>query len=96
VQHGQVAAVADVGNGPTVTVFDPVGGGDAEPPVVGAGDDHIRDTGPVPVGQRHLGYCRGVIETMPPDTAVEFGDQVPGGGDHDRVQPSCSVGKPKR
>ena len=27
-------------------------------------------------------------------TAVEFGDQVPGGGDHDRVEPSRSVGNP--
>ena len=27
-------------------------------------------------------------------TAVEFGDQVPGGGDHDRVEPSRSIGNP--
>src|SRR5215203_6070624 len=27
-------------------------------------------------------------------TAVEFGDQVPGGGDHDRVEPGRSVGNP--
>jgi hypothetical protein len=31
-----------------------------------------------------------------PGTAVEFGDQVPGGGDHDRVEPSRSVGNPSR
>ena len=31
---------------------------------------------------------------MRPGTAVEFGDQVPGGGDHDRVEPSCSIGNP--
>jgi hypothetical protein len=35
-----------------------------------------------------------VIETMRPGTAVEFGDQVPGRGEHDRVEPSCSVGNP--
>ena len=31
---------------------------------------------------------------MRPGTAVEFGDQVPGGGEHDRVEPSRSVGDP--
>src|SRR5215204_3474730 len=31
---------------------------------------------------------------MGPGTAVEFGDQVPGGGEHDRVEPGCSVGNP--
>ena len=47
----QVAVSADSGDGPAVAVFDPVGGGQAESAVVGAGDDHISDTGPVPVGQ---------------------------------------------
>ena len=27
-------------------------------------------------------------------TSVEFGDEVPGGGDHDRVEPSRSIGNP--
>ena len=36
----------------------------------------------------------GVIETMRAGTAVQFGDQVPGGGEHDRVEPSRSVGNP--
>jgi hypothetical protein len=36
-----------------------------------------------------------VVETMRPGTAVEFGDQVPGGGEHDRVEPGCSVGNPR-
>ena len=31
---------------------------------------------------------------MRPGTAVEFGDQVPGGGDHDRVEPGRSIGNP--
>jgi hypothetical protein len=35
-----------------------------------------------------------VVETTRPGTAVEFGDQVPGGGEHDRVEPGCSVGNP--
>ena len=63
------AVVADCGDRPAVAVFDPVGGGEAESAVVGAGDDHISDTGPVPVGQRHLGCRRRVIETMRPGTA---------------------------
>ena len=36
----------------------------------------------------------GVIETMRPGTAVEFGDQVPGGGEHDRVKPRRPIGNP--
>ena len=35
-----------------------------------------------------------MVETMRPGTAVEFGDQVPGGGEHDRVEPCRSVGNP--
>jgi hypothetical protein len=94
VPHGQVTLFADMGDGPAVAVFHPVVGSEAESTVVAAGDDHISDTGPVPVGQSHLGCRSGVIETMRPGTAVEFGDQVPGGGDHDRVEPSSSVGNP--
>ena len=67
-----------------------------ESAVVAAGDDHISDTGPVPVGQGHFGCCRRVIETMRAGTAVELGDEVPGGGDHDRVESSRSVGNPSR
>ena len=94
VSDGQVAVSADCGDGPAVAVFDPVGGGEAESAVVGAGDDHVSDTGPVSVGQGHLGCRRVMIETMRAGTAVEFGDQVPGGGDHDRVESSRSVGNP--
>ena len=35
-----------------------------------------------------------MIEAMRAGTAVQFGDEVPGGGDHDRVEPSRSVGNP--
>jgi hypothetical protein len=38
--------------------------------------------------------ARFLIETMRPGTAVQLGDQVAGGGDHDRVEPSRSVGNP--
>jgi hypothetical protein len=74
--------------------FDPVGGGEAESAVVAAGDDHVSDTGPVSVGQGQFGYCRRVIETMRAGTGVQLGDEVPGGGDHDRVEPSRSIGNP--
>ena len=80
VSDSQVAVSADMGDGPAVAVFDPVGGGEAESSVVAAGDDHISDTGPVPVGQRHLGCRRGVIEPMRAGTGVQFGDQVRGWG----------------
>jgi hypothetical protein len=92
VSHGQVGFSADVGDGPAVAVLDPVGGGEAESTVVGAGDDHISDTGPVSVGRGHFGCGGGVIETMRPGTAVEFGDKLSGWGDHDRVEPIRPIG----
>ena len=94
VSDGQVALFAEVGDGPAVAVFDPVGGGEAESAVVGAGDDHVSDTGPVSVGQTHLGYCRRVIEPVRAGTGVQLGDKLSGGGDHDRVEPSGPVGNP--
>jgi hypothetical protein len=87
VPDGEVTAPADAGDGPAVAVFDPVGGGEAEPAVVAAGDDHISDAGLVAVGQRHLRY-QGVIKTMRPGTAVEFVDKLPSRGEHDRVKSS--------
>jgi hypothetical protein len=54
VLHDQVAVFAYMGDGPAVTVLDPVRGGEAESAIVGTGDDHISDTGAVPVRQRHL------------------------------------------
>jgi hypothetical protein len=35
-----------------------------------------------------------VIETMGACTGVQFGDHIPGRGDHDRVEPSRSIGNP--
>src|SRR4051794_7585429 len=94
VPRGHVTLFADVGDGPAVAVLDPVRGGEAESTVVSAGDDHVYDAGLVSVGQGRFG-CRGrVIEPMGAGAAVEFGDQVPGRGDHDRVEASCPVGNP--
>ena len=94
VSHGQVTVFADVGNHPAVPVFHPVGGGEAEPAVVAAGDNHISDTRLIAIGQRHLGRGGAVIETMFPGPAVELGDQLPGGGDHDRVEAGRPIGNP--
>ena len=69
----QVAVSADSGDGPAVAVFDPVRGGETQSPVVPAGDDHISDTGPVSVCQRHLGCRTGVIEPIRAGTSVQFG-----------------------
>jgi hypothetical protein len=66
VSHRQVTLFGDVGDGPAVPVFHPVGRGESEAAVVAAGDDHISDAAAVPVGQRHLGCGGGVIETMRP------------------------------
>jgi hypothetical protein len=49
VPNSQVAALADVRDGPAVAVFDPVIGSEAQSAVVAAGDDHIADTGLVSV-----------------------------------------------
>ena len=51
----EVTVPADAGDGPAVAVLDPVGRAEAESAVVAAGDDHISDTGPIAVGQTHLG-----------------------------------------
>jgi hypothetical protein len=77
--------VTALGDGP-VAVFDPVGDSEAVSVVIAAGDDHIP--------RSHLGRRRGVIKTMRSCATVEFGDKRAGGGDHDRVEPSRSVGKP--
>ena len=92
---GQLAAVvpdrevtvpADAGDGPPVAVLDPVGRGESESAVVAAGDDHISDTGLVPVGQPHHRIRHIPVEAMVSGATVEFGDQLAGGGEHDRVK----------
>ena len=35
-----------------------------------------------------------MVETMCPGTAVEFGDQVPGGGEHDRIKAGGPIRNP--
>ena len=92
----QVAAATYMSDGPAVSVFDPVVGGEAESAVVGAGDDHIADTGLVPIRQAHLAADRVTAEALITGLSVEFGDKLSSGGDHDRVEPCSSVGNPSR
>jgi hypothetical protein len=94
VSDGQVAAATYSSDGPAVSVFDPVVGREAESAVVGAGDDHVADTGLVAVRQAHLAAGRVTAEAMITGLSVEFGDQVPSGGEHDRVESCGSVGNP--
>src|SRR5829696_2310400 len=90
----EVTARADAGDGPTVAVLDPVGGAESEAAVVSAGDDHIPDTGLIAVGQPHHHSDRDVAEAMITGATVEFGDQLAGGREHDRVKSGRSVRKP--
>ena len=85
---------ADVGDGPAVAVLDPVGGRESEAAIVRTGDDHVADTRPVSVAQTHFLPGRGIVEAMITGAAVEFGDELAGGGEHDRVESDGSVGNP--
>ena len=77
--HLQSAALGDMQDCPSVAVFDPVGGSDAEPPVVSAGDDHIAGGRPVSVGQFDLSATAGVVEALGARAPVQLGDEVAGG-----------------
>ena len=89
----QVAVVTYSSDGPAVSVLDPVVGREAESAVVGAGDDHVADTGLVrPPG--HFATSRVIAEAMITGLSVEFGDKLSGGREHDRVESCGSVGNP--
>ena len=94
VPDGQVAVLADMGDGPAVAVLDPVGGSESESAVVAAGDDHISDTRLIAVGQTHNRMRHIPVEAMISGAPVEFGDQLAGGGEHDRVKSGRPVRGP--
>jgi hypothetical protein len=94
VPHGEVTAPANAGDGPPVAVLHPVGRSEPEAAVVATCDDHIPDARLIAVGQGHLRCRLGVIKTMRPGTAVEFGDELAGGGEHDRIKSDQSVQHP--
>jgi hypothetical protein len=94
VPHGQASLIGDVSDGPPVAVLHPVGGSESEPSVIGLGDDHISNTRQIAVGQTHLRRRHEAVDAMITGAAVEFGDQLAGGGEHDRVKSGRSVRKP--
>ena len=93
---------------PAVAVLDPVRGRRAEPAVVGAADDELTHTGPVPIAQRGLGHrswCNlgrfcdfslagEPVQTFGAGALIELGDEVARGGEHDRVLTGGAVGAP--
>ena len=93
----QCAAGSDPGHPPPVAVLDPVGGGDDKTALVSAGDDHVAGTGRVPIGQGGFGPYWGPVgkEPVVAGAGVQDGDQVAGGGQHDRVQACPAVGQPR-
>jgi len=62
------------------------GGGEAEPTVVGPGDDHIADARLIPISQPHLQSGRDVAKAMIASFAVQVRDKLSGRGEHDRIQ----------
>ena len=96
--HLQVALAGDLLDGPAVAVLDPVGAGDPQPAVVAAGDDGVPDTGGAAVGEHAFPTPWGVgllVEAVLAGALVEFGDQLAGGGEHDRVEALVGVGTPR-
>ena len=91
----KVTARADAGDGPAVAVFDPVGGGEAESPVVAAGDNHIPSAGLVPVRQPDHRIRHVAVEAVVSGSPVQLGHLIAGRGKHDRVEPSRSIGNPR-
>ena len=89
--HLQSAGAGDIQDGPAVTVFDPVGGGDAEPPFVSTGDDHIASGCTISVGQFDVSVGPGVVEALDTGSRVEPDDQITGGRQHDRVEATVAV-----
>jgi len=87
------------GDGPPVAVLDEVGGGGPKAPVVVAGDDRVPAGDECPVGERRLLPHRasGVLQPGEPVGAgadVQAGGQLPGRGQHDRVEAGGPVGRP--
>jgi hypothetical protein len=102
VPHRQATVTGDFEYGPPVAVLHPVTGGQAEDAVVGSGDDLFADASRVAVGQhRHpngLGLGRVWFggEPVVAGALVELADQLPGGGEHDRIEAAAPVGLPGR
>ena len=81
---------ADVGDGPAVAVLDPVGGGGSSRRSLA----RVMITSPTLAwfpSSAHLPSDRVTVEATIAGAAVEFGDQLAGGGEHDRVKSGSLV-----
>ena len=100
VPHRERTVGAGGVDGPAVAVLDPVGRRQAQSAVVGAGEDGVADIGGVPVGQGDAGAGVGAADavglrhSMCLCALVELGDEVAGGGEHDRVEALVAVAGP--
>jgi hypothetical protein len=91
VPHCEVTVLSDAGDGPAISVFNPVRGAESATPIIGAGDDHVADTRPVSVPQTHFSPGRSTVATLIAGSAVELGDKLAGWSEHDRVQSNRSI-----
>src|SRR5215211_4845505 len=91
VPHPHTTSTGQVKDGPPVTVFHPIGCTDAQSAVVGPRDDQVADAGPVAVAQLDLLARAGASEAMVPGALVEPADQLPGRGQHDRIETAAAV-----
>ena len=58
------------------------------------GDDHVADAGGVAVGEFDHRVRLVAVEPVNAGPLVEFGDKLPGGGEHDAVASGLPVGGP--
>ena len=79
---------------PSVAVFDPIGGADAEPPVV----SRVMITSPAharfPSASSTSRPGLRALEAVGAGALVQLGDEVAGRGEHDRVEAAVAVGPP--
>ena len=86
--------MVDILDGPPVAVLDPVVHAQAKPAVVGSGEDGVADEAGVAVGQGAPGPGIPAGQAVGLRLQVERGDEVSGGGEHERVEARSSVGGP--
>ena len=77
----QGAGLGDTEDVPAVAVLNPVGRGDAEPPVVVAGTDHIAGGRSVSVRQLRLPLGPSALKAVGAGAPVQLTDEVAGEGD---------------
>src|SRR3954447_9632887 len=92
--HSHTTSPAQVENGPPVAVFHPVGCSETQSAIIPTGDDQVTDAGRVTVGELDLLAGSAAGETVVAGALVEGADQLPGGGQHDRVEATAAVSLP--